>query len=197
MRMNPEPGERCAATQPPIPTHTRKRRREPIGAEPMRPDHSAPVPTPIRWWRLPWSRNHLMRRSDRHEAALVPATAVLVLLLILIAAAFRNRNPLPTRTPSPGAARQRAAGARRPARGHPPHPRHRRRLAPPNSAQNTGRTRWATPEGRPKARAPEVTVESVDRPVIGDRRPGGAESFGGRAAIRCRSPGSSRREHPS
>ncbi|MDV6286655.1 hypothetical protein [Rhodococcus jostii] len=57
----------------------------------MRPSQSAPVPvpTPIRWWRLrPWSRNHLMRPSDRYEAVIVMLAAILVLLLIPFAAAF-------------------------------------------------------------------------------------------------------------
>jgi hypothetical protein len=44
---------------------------------------------PIRWWRLrPWSRNHLMRVSDRVEAALVLLSVVFVLLAIPVAAAF-------------------------------------------------------------------------------------------------------------
>uniref|UniRef100_UPI003F7EE66D Rv1733c family protein n=1 Tax=Rhodococcus wratislaviensis TaxID=44752 RepID=UPI003F7EE66D len=47
------------------------------------------MPTTIRWWRLrPWSRNHLMHRSDRVEATLVLLTAMLILLLIPFAAAF-------------------------------------------------------------------------------------------------------------
>ncbi|MFD6065016.1 hypothetical protein [Rhodococcus wratislaviensis] len=38
----------------------------------MRREEVAPVPTPIRWWRMrPWSRDHLMRPSDRYEAAIV------------------------------------------------------------------------------------------------------------------------------
>ncbi|KAF0958828.1 Rv1733c family protein [Rhodococcus sp. T7] len=54
-----------------------------------RPEESAPVPTPTRWWRLsPWSRNHLMRPSDRAEAAVILITAVLILLAIPFAAAF-------------------------------------------------------------------------------------------------------------
>jgi hypothetical protein len=61
-----------------------------LGGAPMRPDYSAPIPTPTptRWWRLrPWNRNHLMRRTDRYEGLLVLAAATLVLLLIPIAAA--------------------------------------------------------------------------------------------------------------
>ncbi|WP_455566898.1 hypothetical protein [Rhodococcus koreensis] len=57
----------------------------------MRRGEPAPVPVaaPIRWWRLrPWSRNHLMRPSDRYEATLMLLTSVLVLLLIPVAAAF-------------------------------------------------------------------------------------------------------------
>ncbi len=49
----------------------------------------APVTAPIRWWRLrPWSRNQLMRASDRFEAMIVLLTAAVVLLLIPVAAAF-------------------------------------------------------------------------------------------------------------
>ncbi|WP_041813726.1 hypothetical protein [Rhodococcus jostii] len=55
----------------------------------MRPEPRAPVPTPIRWWRLcPWNRNHLMRSSDRVEALLVLVAAILVLLAIPFAAAY-------------------------------------------------------------------------------------------------------------
>ena len=55
----------------------------------MRREEPAPAPTPIRWWRLgPWSRNHLMRRSDRYEATLVLLAATLILLLIPFAAAY-------------------------------------------------------------------------------------------------------------
>ena len=44
----------------------------------MRREEPAPVPVaaPILWWRLgPWSRNHLMRPSDRYEATLMLLTA--------------------------------------------------------------------------------------------------------------------------
>jgi len=57
----------------------------------MRPNQSAPVPVPttIRWWRLrPWSRNHLMRSSDRVEATLVLLASMLVQLMVPVAAAF-------------------------------------------------------------------------------------------------------------
>ncbi len=58
----------------------------------MRREELAPVPTPVRWWRLgPWSRNHLMRPSDRYEATIILIillTAAVVLLLIPVAAAF-------------------------------------------------------------------------------------------------------------
>lgn len=53
------------------------------------PAEPAPVPTPIRWWRLGlWSRNRLMRRSDRYEAVIVLLTVMLVLLLIPFAGTF-------------------------------------------------------------------------------------------------------------
>jgi hypothetical protein len=43
---------------------------------------------PMRWWRLaPWSRNRLMRSSDRLESAAVLLVVMLVLLLIPVAAA--------------------------------------------------------------------------------------------------------------
>jgi len=55
----------------------------------MRREELAPVPTPIRWWRLgPWSRNRLMRRGDRYEAVLVLLAAMLILLLVPCAAAY-------------------------------------------------------------------------------------------------------------
>ncbi|MFC9839774.1 hypothetical protein ACFVKB_39250 [Rhodococcus sp. NPDC127530] len=59
----------------------------------------APVAAPVRWWRLrPWSRNRLMRPSDRIEAALVLLTAVVVLLLIPFAAATHTRLEQQTQT---------------------------------------------------------------------------------------------------
>jgi hypothetical protein len=55
----------------------------------MRRADPVPVSTPIRWWRLrPWSRNHLMRASDRVEAAIVLLAVVLVLLAVPFAVAF-------------------------------------------------------------------------------------------------------------
>jgi hypothetical protein len=47
----------------------------------MHREEPAPVPmaASIRWWRLrPWSRNHLMRPSDRYEAALVLLSGAVV-----------------------------------------------------------------------------------------------------------------------
>jgi hypothetical protein len=46
-------------------------------------------PLTLRWWRLaPWSRNSLMRPSDRFESLAVLMAALLVLMLVPCAAAF-------------------------------------------------------------------------------------------------------------
>lgn len=51
--------------------------------------HPAPVPAPVRWWRLrPWSRNRLMRGGDRAEAVALLVTAMVLAALVPFAASF-------------------------------------------------------------------------------------------------------------
>lgn len=123
----------------------------------MRREEPAPVPeaAPLRWWRLrPWARNHLMRRSDRIEAAIVLLTAVLVLLLIPVAAAFGTATH--TRL------EQQAQALRAAVHQVPAVLLEDTYLAPdtpeysirPASAQNTARARWTTPHGERTAAVP-------------------------------------------
>lgn len=121
----------------------------------MRREELAPVPTPVRWWRLrPWSRNHLMRRSDRFEAAIVLLATVVVLLLIPVAAAFGTATH--TRL-------EQQTQALRAAVHHVPAVLlEDTYLAPdipeysirPAGTQNTARARWTTPHGDHVAAVP-------------------------------------------
>jgi len=115
----------------------------------MRPDHSAPIPTPIRWWRLrPWNRNHLMRRTDRYEALLILAATIVVLLLIPVAAAVgtATHTRLEHQTQALRASIQQVPAVLL----EDTHP------TPDTSAgalraagnQNTARARWSTPHGQ-------------------------------------------------
>ena len=126
----------------------------------MRREEPAPVPVaaPIRWWRLrPWSRNHLMRPSDRIEAMIVLLTAAVVLLLIPVAAAFgtatHTRLEHQTHT-------LRAAAHHVPAvlledtYLAPDSPDYAIR---PVATQNTARARWTTPHGDRVAAVPTDT----------------------------------------
>ncbi|MGV9861755.1 Rv1733c family protein [Rhodococcus koreensis] len=118
----------------------------------------APVAAPIRWWRLcPWSRNHLMRFSDRVEATLMLLTATVVLLLIPVAAAFGTA----THTQLEHQAHTLRAGV------HlvpavlladtylaPDSPEYAIR---PVGSQNTARARWSTPGGERTGAVPTDT----------------------------------------
>ncbi|MDJ0419699.1 Rv1733c family protein [Rhodococcus opacus] len=116
----------------------------------MRREEPAPVPVaaPIRWWRLrPWSRNHLMRPSDRYEATLILLIAAVVLLLIPVAAAFgtatHTRLEHQTHT-------LRAGGHHVPAvllEDTYPAPDIPDYALRPAGTQNTARARWSTPHG--------------------------------------------------
>jgi hypothetical protein len=142
----------------------------------MRPDYTAPVPTPIRWWRLrPWSRNHLMRRSDRYEAALVLVTAILVLLPIPVAAAVgtATHTRLEQQTDT-----LRASVRQVPAvllEDTHPAPDTSAGALRPAAAQDTARAQWSTPEG-PMARATPATTttrrtSSTRTGIFTSRRP--------------------------
>jgi hypothetical protein len=118
------------------------------------------VAAPVRWWRLrPWSRNHLMRRSDRFEATLVMLTAVLVLLLIPVAAAFGTATH--TRV------EQQAQALRAGVHHVPAVLLEDTYLAPgspeytirPVGSRNTARARWTTPGGD------HVAAVSTDTPA--------------------------------
>ena len=130
----------------------------------MRREEPAPAPVPVaapvRWWRLrPWSRNHLMRRSDRFEATLVMLTAVLVLLLIPVAAAFGTATH--TRL------EQQAQALRAGVHHVPAVLLEDTYLAPgspeytirPVGSRNTARARWTTPGGD------HVAAVSTDTPA--------------------------------
>ncbi|MDJ0419691.1 helix-turn-helix domain-containing protein [Rhodococcus opacus] len=130
----------------------------------MRREEPAPVPVaaPLRWWRLrPWARNHLMRRSDRIEAAIVLLTAVLVLLLIPVAAAFGTTTH--TRL------EQQAQALRAAVHQVPAVLLEDTYLAPdtpeysirPAGAQNTARARWTTPHGERTAAVPTPAQQTV------------------------------------
>ncbi|RYF48090.1 MAG: hypothetical protein EOO27_36140 [Comamonadaceae bacterium] len=123
----------------------------------MRPSQSAPVPVPttIRWWRLrPWSRNDLMRPSDRYEAVIVMLAAILVLLLIPFAAAFgtatHTRLQHQTQT-------LRTSVHQVPAvllEDSYPAPNSPEDSLRPTSTQDTARARWSTPHGDRTAAVP-------------------------------------------
>lgn len=116
----------------------------------MRREEPAPVPVaaPIRWWRLrPWSRNHLMRASDRFEAIIVVLAAAVVLLLIPIAATFgaATHTRLEHQTQALRAAvHEVPAVLLEDTYLAPDSPEYAIR---PVGTQNTARARWTTPGG--------------------------------------------------
>ncbi|WKN60903.1 hypothetical protein HJ581_0045475 [Rhodococcus opacus] len=116
----------------------------------MRREEPAPiqVAAPVRWWRLrPWSRNRLMRRSDRYEATLVMLTTAVILLLIPVAAAFGTATHIRLE--------QQAQALRAGVHHVPAVLLEDTYLAPdspeyalrPAGSQNTARARWTTPHG--------------------------------------------------
>ena len=117
----------------------------------MRREELAPVPTPVRWWRRgPWSRNHLMRPSDRYEATIILIillTAAVVLQLIPVAAAFgtstQTRLEQQTHTLRAGV-RPEPAVLLEDTYLAPHTPEYSIR---PAGTQNTARARWSTPHG--------------------------------------------------
>ncbi|MGW5152483.1 Rv1733c family protein [Rhodococcus koreensis] len=134
----------------------------------MRREEPAPVPVaaPIRWWRLgPWSRNHLMRPSDRLEAALVLLTATVVLLLIPVAAAFgtATHTRLEQQTQTLAAAvHQVPAVLLEDTYLAPDTPEYAIR---PVGTQNTARARWTTPHGDHVAAVPTDTPAKAGQTV--------------------------------
>ena len=134
----------------------------------MRREEPAPVPVaePIRWWRLrPWSRNHLMRPSDRFEAAMVLLAAAVVLLLIPAAAAFGTATH--TRL------EQQAQALRAGVHQVPAVLLEDTYLAPaspeyairPAGSQNTARSRWTTPGGDHVAAVPPDTPAQAGQTI--------------------------------
>lgn len=128
-----------------------------LGVNEMRPEESAPAPaTPIRWWRLgPWSRNHLMRRSDRLEATVVLLAAILILLAIPVAAAFGTA----THTRLEHQTQALRAGVHQVSAVllEDTHPAPDTLEVPVRSAagtQDTARARWSTPHGQRTAPVP-------------------------------------------
>ncbi|WP_072948280.1 Rv1733c family protein [Rhodococcus koreensis] len=128
-----------------------------------------PVATPVRWWRLrPWSRNHLMRASDRIEATLVMLAAAVVLLLIPVAAAFGSTTH--TRL------EQQAQALRAAVHPVPAVLLEDTYLAPdspeytirPAGAQNTARARWTTPHGDHVAAVPTDTPAKAGQTITID-----------------------------
>ncbi|RZL74941.1 MAG: hypothetical protein EOP32_32505 [Rhodococcus sp. (in: high G+C Gram-positive bacteria)] len=137
----------------------------------MRREEPVPVPVarPVRWWRLrPWSRNHLMRRSDRYEATLVILTAVLVLLLIPVAAAFG--------TAAHTRLEQQAQALRAAVHHVPAVLLEDTYLAPdspeysirPTGSQNTARARWTTPQGERTAAVPTAAPAKAGETITID-----------------------------
>ena len=112
----------------------------------------------------PWSRNHLMRPSDRIEATMVLLTAAVVLLLIPVAAAFGTATHTPARTANPHAARRRPPRPRGRARGHLPRPRYPR-VHESSRRQNTARARWTTPHGERTAAVPTDTPAKAGQTI--------------------------------
>ncbi|QSE85853.1 hypothetical protein [Rhodococcus koreensis] len=134
----------------------------------MRREEPAPGPAaaPIRWWRLrPWSRNHLMRPSDRLEAAMVLLTAAVVLLLIPAAAAFGTATH--TRL------EQQAQALRAGVHQVPAVLLEDTYLAPaspeytirPAGSQNTARARWTTPHGERTGAVPTDTPAQAGQTI--------------------------------
>ncbi|NDV06674.1 hypothetical protein GXW84_19465 [Rhodococcus sp. IEGM 248] len=134
----------------------------------MRREEPAPGPVavPIRWWRLrPWSRNHLMRPSDRIEATLILLTAAVVLLLIPVAAAFGTATH--TRL------EQQAQALRAGFHQVPAVLLEDIYLAPdtpeysilPAGTQNTARARWTTPGGDHVAAVPTDTPAQAGQTI--------------------------------
>ncbi|MFC9357468.1 hypothetical protein ACFTZB_12965 [Rhodococcus sp. NPDC057014] len=134
----------------------------------MRRGESAPAPVaaPIRWWRLrPWSRNHLMRPSDRLEATLMLLTGAVVLLLIPVAAAFGTA----TRVRLEHQAQALAAAVH-----HVPAvlledtylaPESPDYAIRPVGTQHTARARWTTPHGDRVAAVPTDTPAKAGQTV--------------------------------
>ncbi|KXX57928.1 Rv1733c family protein [Rhodococcus sp. LB1] len=134
----------------------------------MRRGESAPVPVaaPIRWWRLrPWSRNHLMRPSDRYEATLILLIAAVVLLLIPVAAAFgtvtHTRLEHQTHTLRAGVHHLPAVLLEDtyPAPDIPDY------ALRPAGTQNTARARWTTPHGERTAAVPTDTPAKAGQAI--------------------------------
>ncbi|MFE7422768.1 hypothetical protein [Rhodococcus sp. NPDC057529] len=134
----------------------------------MRREEPAPVPVaaPVRWWRLrPWSRNQLMRASDRFEAMIVLLTAAVVLLLIPVAAAFGTA----THTRLERQAQALAAGVHHVpavllegtylAPGTPDY------AIRPVGTQNTARARWTTPDGERTGAVPTATPAKAGQTI--------------------------------
>ncbi|UNN05142.1 hypothetical protein [Rhodococcus opacus] len=134
----------------------------------MRREEPAPVPvaTPVRWWRLrPWSRNHLMRPSDRIEATLMLLTAAVILLLIPVAAAFGTATH--TRL------EQQTQALRADMHQVPAVLLEDTYLAPdtpeytirPAGSQHTARARWTTPGGERTAAVPTDTPAQAGQTI--------------------------------
>lgn len=124
-----------------------------------------PVGAPIRWWRLrPWSRNHLMRPSDRFEAMIVLLAAAVVLLLIPVAAAFgtTTHTRLEQQTQTLRAAvHQAPAVLLEDTYLAPDSPDYAIR---PVGTQNTARARWTTPRGERTGAVPTDTPRRPGKP---------------------------------
>ncbi|MFE7422184.1 hypothetical protein [Rhodococcus sp. NPDC057529] len=133
----------------------------------MRREEPAPVPVaaPIRWWRLgPWSRNHLMRPSDRVEATLMLLTATVVLLLIPVAAfgtATHTRLEQQTQTLRAGM-HQVSAVLLEDTYLAPDIPEYAIR---PAGTQNTARARWTTPHGEHTGAVPTDTPAKAGQTI--------------------------------
>ncbi|EID81759.1 hypothetical protein W59_01274 [Rhodococcus opacus RKJ300 = JCM 13270] len=121
---------------------------------------------PIRWWRLrPWSRNQLMRASDRFEAMIVLLTAAVVLLLIPVAAAFgtATHTRLEHQTEALRAGmHQVPAVLLEDTYLAPETPEYAIR---PVGTQNTARARWATPHGERTGAVPTDTPAKAGQTV--------------------------------
>ena len=126
----------------------------------------APVATPIRWWRLrPWSRNHLMRPSDRLEATLMLLTAAVVLLLIPVAAAFGTATHIRLEHQAQALA---AAVHQVPAvllEDTYPAPDTPEYAIRPVGTQHTARARWTAPHGEHVAAVPTDTPAKAGQTV--------------------------------
>ncbi|MFC9355852.1 hypothetical protein ACFTZB_04595 [Rhodococcus sp. NPDC057014] len=132
----------------------------------MRPQPRAPVPTPIRWWRLrPWNRNHLMRSSDRIEALLVLVAATLVLLAIPFAAAYgtATHTRLEHQTQALRAGTQQVPAVL--LEDTHPTPDTSAGTLRAAGAQNTARARWSTPHGDRTGAVPTDTPAKAGQAV--------------------------------